>query len=268
MGHGVMHRQLHDYFNNRQFDQIRTELAPEFLFEELPSKLTFKTPDEFIGYLGAWVDGFSDGAIGSAEYDDGADFSVATFHARGTNDGAFNGMPPTGRQIDCVFTEILHFGADGKVLSGRLNYDRATIMSQLGYLPDPSAEPPSLTEAVRRMFRSFDTLDVAGMLDQTTADAQGVDEIARTWMRGHDAIEAYLGGLGSMVSDVHSEVSDFEERRYGDTGIVTCWLEQDYTIDDNRTHVSAPCTFVLRLEDGAWKSALISAVPLPEEQQG
>jgi hypothetical protein len=267
MAHAAMHRQLHDYFNNRQYDSILTELAPGFLYEELPSKLTFKTPDEFAGYLRAWADGFSDAAVGSPEYDEGADFSVATFHARGTNDGTFNGMPATGGKLDCVFTEILHFGADGKVLSGRLNYDRATIMTQLGHLLDQDAELPSLTEAVRRMFSHFDSLDAPAMLAETTADAQGVDEIARGWMRGRDAIAAYLGGLGSLVSDVRSVVSDFEERRYGDTGIVTCWLEQDYTIDGQATHVSAPCTFVMRLEDGAWKAALISAVPLPEGPQ-
>ena len=93
-----------------------------------------------------------------------------------------------------------------------------------------------------------------------------VDEIARRWIRGRDDIAAYFRQLIPTLSDVHSEISDVEKRIWGDTGVVTLWIEQDYTLDGTATHLSAPTTTVLREQAGEWKIALIHSVPLPEEE--
>jgi hypothetical protein len=53
------------------------------------------------------------------------------------------------------------------------------------------------------------------------------------------------------------------EVAWDDTGIVTCWLEQDYVLEGKPDHVSAPTTFALHREDGEWKVALVHSVPLP-----
>ena len=60
-----------------------------------------------------------------------------------------------------------------------------------------------------------------------------------------------------MISDVHEEV-------HGDVGIVTCWLEQDYVIDRQPHHVSAPTTAVLRRDGDRWRFALFRSIPLAE----
>jgi hypothetical protein len=52
---------------------------------------------------------------------------------------------------------------------------------------------------------------------------------------------------------------------WGDVGLLTCWLDQAYTLDGEPQQISAPTSVVLRQIDGAWRIALIHTVPLPEE---
>jgi ketosteroid isomerase-like protein len=112
---------------------------------------------------------------------------------------------------------------------------------------------------------ALDSMDVDRMMGTATEDAQGVDEISRRWIRGRGELDSYLRQLIGAVSDVRTELRDAEERVWGDTGILTCWLDQDYTMDGNAQHVSAPTTIAFRREDGEWKLALFHSIPLPEQ---
>jgi ketosteroid isomerase-like protein len=118
---------------------------------------------------------------------------------------------------------------------------------------------------VRQLFDSFDNLDFGAIRGQITTDAQGVDEIARRWLRNTDEIAKYFAELGQMVSQVKSEPKDVHVVTWGDVALVTLWLEQSYVLEGKAQHVSAPTTIALRLVDGSWKVALIHSVPLPAE---
>ena len=48
--------------------------------------------------------------------------------------------------------------------------------------------------------------------------------------------------------------------------MLTCWLEQDYTLKGNTQHISAPTTIVLHREAGEWKVVLFHSIPLPEQR--
>jgi len=126
-----------------------------------------------------------------------------------------------------------------------------------------AGELVSTTEA---MFDALDSMDVDRMMSSMTEDAQGVDEISRRWLRGKDELRNYLGGLAQTVSGVHTEIRDPDERTSGDVGILTCWLEQDYTISGEAQHISAPTTIVFRREDGVWKLSVFHSIPLPEQE--
>jgi steroid delta-isomerase-like uncharacterized protein len=268
MAHSDTHRLVHEHFNNKDYDQIEQLLAPGFMFEDLSQSLTIKTAPEFVDYLKTWHAAFPDATIGSPQYMSGDDFSVCTFHGRGTNDGQFGPFPATGNTIDQPFCEVPHYASDGTVLSGENYYDQAGLLRQLGHLQQPETDAESsgtLEHVVRRMFAAFDSLDIDAAEKLIASQAQGVDEIARRWLRGGDDIAAYFRQLTPMLSDVHSEISDVNETIWGDTGVVTMWIEQDYTLDGSATHVSAPTTMVLRNEAGEWKIALVHSVPIPEE---
>jgi ketosteroid isomerase-like protein len=267
MGHSDTHRTLHDLFNARGYDDIEAYLAPGFMYEDLSRVVTVKTPGEFTDYLRGWVTAFGDAAVGSPQYAEGADHSVCTFHGRGVNDGELGPFAPSGRPMDLVFCEVLHYAADGTVLSGQLHYDQLTLLTQLGHATPPVAagEAASAEQAVRELFADFDRMDAAAMKAAMTGDAQGVDEISRAWLRDAASFGGYLDGLGQIVSGVRSELRDLHVVTWGETALTTFWLEQDYTMAGTPEHVSAPTTVVLRREPDRWRTALVHSVPLPDE---
>jgi ketosteroid isomerase-like protein len=122
-----------------------------------------------------------------------------------------------------------------------------------------------LTRAVEEFFSAFDRLDVSALSAMFTEDSQGVDELTRKWMRGKDAVEAYFREFGPALSDIRSQFSDVHEVNWGQTGVVTCWIEQDYKYQGTPIHFSGPGTVVLRNEGNAWRVALVHAVPMPEQ---
>jgi ketosteroid isomerase-like protein len=96
-------------------------------------------------------------------------------------------------------------------------------------------------------------------------DAQGVDEISRGWMRGRAALETYFGQLEGMVDEVRSEVSDIDTTEWGDVGVVTCVVDQSYSMQGQQQKITAPTSMVFRREGDEWKIAVFHSVPLPEE---
>ena len=122
-----------------------------------------------------------------------------------------------------------------------------------------------MTAVVQRMFDALDKADAEAGLALIGSDAQGIDEISRRWIRGGGELTGYVRQLMEMASDVHSEMHDVHEVDWGETGIVTFWLEQDYTLEGKRAHISAPTTCVLRREGGVWKITLFHSIPLPPE---
>ncbi len=126
---------------------------------------------------------------------------------------------------------------------------------------------PGPLEATARQFMSaLDAMDVDRLMAGASADMQGVDEISRGWLRGWDEVDRYLRHLLGAVSNVSTEIRDVHEEIWGDTGVLTCWLDQDYMLAGGAQHVSAPTTMIFRREDGDWKAALFHSIPLAGDE--
>jgi len=121
-----------------------------------------------------------------------------------------------------------------------------------------------LEAAMKEMFDTLGRDDPEELIGRFSAEPQGIDELSREWMRGRDAMEAYIRGMLSQVKDVKSEMRDFHEVLVGDVGLATFWLEQEYTLGGERHHISAPSSAVLRKEGGEWKIVLFHSIPLPD----
>src|ERR1044071_7312567 len=113
-----------------------------------------------------------------------------------------------------------------------------------------------LEAAVRELSAALDRKDFATAQRIFSDSAQGVDEISRRWLRTPQEIADYFRQLASAVQTVHSELRDVREIAWGDTGLVTCWLEQDYVLGEQPQHISAPTTIGLRRVDGSWQIVL------------
>lgn len=267
MGHDDTHAMLHKRFNAREFAAIEDACAPGFVYEDLARTVTIKSPPEFTDYLRDWVFGFPDAGIGSATYVEGPDFSIARFHGRGHFDGALGEFRGTGRFLDLPMCEVLHYASDGRVLSGELYYDQVTMMGQIGLMPAAADKPPmeSPAEVVRAMIRDFDRVDIAAMRSRLSADVRGIDGIGRRWTRDPGGVEEYFTLLQGQVSDLATAVYDLDEVDWGETALVTGWLEQDYRLAGDPVHESMPLSVVLRREGDRWKVAMIHAIPLAEQ---
>ena len=57
----------------------------------------------------------------------------------GTHDGPFAGIPPTGRRVEYPLVAIFEFEQD-RLVCEKVYFDTATILVQIGVLPDPSGE--------------------------------------------------------------------------------------------------------------------------------
>lgn len=125
--------------------------------------------------------------------------------------------------------------------------------------------PGELESVLTDFLSALDSMDLDRMMKATADDAQGVDEISRRWLRGRGEFDAYLRQLMGVVSGVRTELRDPQERVWDDVGVLTCWLEQDYTMEGEAQHISAPTTVVFHRDGGAWKLTLFHSIPLPEE---
>ena len=96
------------------------------------------------------------------------------------------------------------------------------------------------------------------------SDIQSVDEVSRQWLRGNDELRSYIARLVATVSAVKTELRDTQEKVWDDTGLLTGWIEQQYTIDGAPQQISAPTTLVFRRAADGWKLALFHSVPLPQ----
>jgi ketosteroid isomerase-like protein len=123
----------------------------------------------------------------------------------------------------------------------------------------------SLEQQVRRVFELLDAMDTDAIAAMISDDAQGVDEISRGWMRGRDALEQYFAQLKGMVDGVSSRVSDVHISDWGDVGVVTCVVDQTYTMGGQEQTIRAPSSLTFRREGDEWKIAVFHSVPLSDE---
>ena len=128
-------------------------------------------------------------------------------------------------------------------------------------MPDDTA---ALEQETYRLFELLDALDISGLGAVLADDAQAVDELTRSWMRGRAALEAHFARLPEMVADVRSTPSDLSATVWGDVGLVTLLLDQTYTADGAIQRISAPTSLIFRRQGEGWKLALVHSVPIAD----
>lgn len=120
-----------------------------------------------------------------------------------------------------------------------------------------------LQTATEALFDAAERRDTEGTVRSFAADAQGIDEITRRWVRGRNQFAEYVRELFKDVDEIHTRLADVHELVHGEFGLLTCWIEQDYVLKGVPTHVSAPTTCVFQREGTIWKMVLFHSLPLP-----
>ena len=63
---------------------------------------------------------------------------IVEFDLIGTHQGPLRGVPPTGRAFRCRMVALFFFEGE-RIVCERVYFDSATILRQLGLIPDPAA---------------------------------------------------------------------------------------------------------------------------------
>ena len=118
-----------------------------------------------------------------------------------------------------------------------------------------------LKNVVIDLFAALDKLDIDSLIDSLSDDIEQVDELTQKWSRGKTKVAEAYNALAGMVSEIKSELSDFNVITSSDMSIVTCTLHQNYTHEGNPVSIVAPTTVAFRQDGGAWKIVLIHSIP-------
>jgi steroid delta-isomerase-like uncharacterized protein len=128
-------REFHAAWNRRDFDRLAAAGAADAAWQVVPTGQNLRGPDGLRQYGQGWATAFPDGRIEDTNVVASETGAVVEFIGRGTQTGPLStptgDIPPTGRAVEMRFCEIYDL-RDGKVTGGRMYFDSATLLQQLG----------------------------------------------------------------------------------------------------------------------------------------
>jgi steroid delta-isomerase-like uncharacterized protein len=134
-----MARSLYDRWNARDFDRLAELMAKDGEIVLVGSDTRFRGPAGAIEFSQMWAEGFPDGRVEVERTVASGDYVSVEFTGRGTHTGTLRGsggdIPATGRSLTlhlCDFYEI----RDGKIVSLHSYFDSASMLTQLGLMPE------------------------------------------------------------------------------------------------------------------------------------
>jgi steroid delta-isomerase-like uncharacterized protein len=134
-----IYRAGHEAFNQRDFVAMTKQYADSITWTDHSQGRTFKAPGEFRDdFLAGWVVASPDIRITNPRYIDAGQTVVCSFAVVGTQDGPLGPLPATGKEFTLPLCEMWHFDSSGRVVGGDLYYDRVSLLTQLGLMPQLS----------------------------------------------------------------------------------------------------------------------------------
>ena len=148
--------------NRHEFDAtMQTFSHPRY--EIVPTGDVYDGEAQVMAYFEETRTAFADQRNELVEMHHADDAVIVEFDLKGTHDGPFRGLPPTGRAFTCRTLAIFVFDGD-RIVCERVYFDSATILRQLGIAHDPLTlqgrvatvlnHPVTIARAVLRQARS------------------------------------------------------------------------------------------------------------------
>ena len=129
----LMRRFLEEVFNKQNQAAIDEFIAPNHVDHTLPPFLP-TTPEGTKRAIGIFLTAFPDVHLVVEDMIAEGDKVVTRYTSRGTQKGAFMGIPPTGKQMTVSSIIIARF-ADGKIVEEWGLDDQVGMLQQLGLIP-------------------------------------------------------------------------------------------------------------------------------------
>jgi steroid delta-isomerase-like uncharacterized protein len=139
MDHAATARRMYELISAGDIDGFSENLADDFVEHEVTPGLapTKAGVQDFFRMQRA---AFPDMHMAAEDVIASGDKVVARVRYTGTNQGAFMGMPATGKRADVQLMDMFLFGDDGRVREHWGVMDALALMQQLGVVP---AGPPA-----------------------------------------------------------------------------------------------------------------------------
>jgi steroid delta-isomerase-like uncharacterized protein len=124
-------------FINTASPELAAELiAPEATFHVPGRSEPVRGPSGYLAVIGMMREGFPDIQWTLEEMVSEANKVAARFTMRGTHQGAFFGVPPTGTQIEVQALNLYRLSG-GKIVGEHGHPDMLGLLQQIGALPVP-----------------------------------------------------------------------------------------------------------------------------------
>jgi steroid delta-isomerase-like uncharacterized protein len=136
-------RSFYTYWNEREFDRLAELLAEDGEIVLVGSDTRFRGPAGALEFSRMWADGFPDGRVEIDRVISAGDHVVLQFTGRGTQTGALRSpggeIAATGRSVTLNLCDV-HEIRNGKIRSLQSYFDTASLLAQLGVMPEASVE--------------------------------------------------------------------------------------------------------------------------------
>lgn len=134
MGSEAIVREYFEAWNRRDFGRIEALVADDAEGTDFDGTL-YHGPSGFRESGEMYATAFPDGRIEIQSVAVAGETAVAELVGHGTNDGAFRDQPATHRHVEMPFCDVLTI-RDGKIVRERNYGDTATMLRQLGLMPE------------------------------------------------------------------------------------------------------------------------------------
>ncbi len=132
----TIHHDIADCWNRRDYDGLRNLCHPEYSFTGGDGKEMTGGPETALRVARMWAEAFPDGKIEVKNVYTHGNVAIAEMHGRGTQNGEFMGVAPSGRRAEVVICNVIEL-RDGKVYREREYLDTRHILEQIGAASQP-----------------------------------------------------------------------------------------------------------------------------------
>lgn len=137
-------RSAYEAFNARDFEAAAEHYAPDLELLDVATTDSFRGRDGYLQHARAWAAAFPDGRLSIERIAGEGDAVTVEYVARGTHTGTLisshGHIPPTWMQVEVPFCDVLEL-RDGQIAAVRSYFDAATLLRQLGLLPNSPIHP-------------------------------------------------------------------------------------------------------------------------------
>ncbi|RME01057.1 MAG: nuclear transport factor 2 family protein [Calditrichaeota bacterium] len=133
-------RRAHQAFSHKDNSAAAKLVAEKCTVVDHGRGMAMSSRAEFRGWLDAFHQMSSDMKLVDAKYIDAGEWVTAQFRAVGTQDGAMDQFPASGKKYSLDICEVWRFNDKGEAIEGHNYSDGLGMLIQLGHIQAPAQE--------------------------------------------------------------------------------------------------------------------------------